>query len=431
MRLVGRSMLNNNYRQPARLADMAAAQHGGQKGDLLVQHVDDDCMEGRETRYTNVHIAVDVRKEVYRILTQDVAPTVIQSKIQDLTNDVTHQYLLALAEELSNVCQGLEIRQQKTDFYHPDVLVLAPRCSDDPEFLTRLEDGCVARDSNVAIMVKNGQVRFGSVAEWTGSQCPLVFLTGFHQPQHLLNNVGCIGPARILTASRTDAARAQFLAKTAERNTEQAAIQVVAKAKEREEIHNDLRRRISQVPVDTLLYIAITRATWGIVVVEPNARKFVQHYVVGKEGRSRSRAGETVTVKSSLNTGMDERVLHKSQFLLEKAKEKQSTNLNMSRKDLSLVPNSVLSMRETQHLDLSVNNLQQLPGELWTLPLTEINLSHNPGLGPVILPILQGASSCTSLKILRLQDVGIKRTKLRSLVNIQFCSLLHESFSSA
>ena len=66
---------------------------------------------------------------------------------------------------------------------------------------------------------------------------------------------------------------------------------VVAKAKELEETHADLLTKISKVPVDTLLYIAITRATWGIIVVEPDARRFVEHYVVGKEGRSRSRAG--------------------------------------------------------------------------------------------------------------------------------------------
>ena len=81
----------------------------------------------------------------------------------------------------------------------------------------------------------------------------------------------------------------------------------MAKAKELEESHKDLEKKISKVPVDTLLYIAITRATWGIIVVEPNARKFVQHYVVGKEGRARSRAGEEFMVKTSLDTSDGDR----------------------------------------------------------------------------------------------------------------------------
>jgi len=115
MRFVGRSMLNNNYRQPARLADMAAAQHGGQKGDLLVQHVDDDCMEGRETRYANVNIGVDVLKRVYRILNQDVVPGAVKSAIQDLSNHVSDQYVLTLAEELSKACAGFTVAKGKHD----------------------------------------------------------------------------------------------------------------------------------------------------------------------------------------------------------------------------------------------------------------------------------------------------------------------------
>lgn len=81
MRFVGRSMLNNNYRQPVRLADMAAAQHGRQKGALLVQHVDGNCMDGRETRCADVNIGVDVRKTVYRILKQDISAADIKRKI--------------------------------------------------------------------------------------------------------------------------------------------------------------------------------------------------------------------------------------------------------------------------------------------------------------------------------------------------------------
>ena len=81
----------------------------------------------------------------------------------------------------------------------------------------------------------------------------------------------------------------------------------VAKAKELEETHTDLLAKLSKVPVDALLYIAITRATWGIIVVEPDARRFVQHYVVGKEGRARSRlspplAGRLSTIRRSCSS---------------------------------------------------------------------------------------------------------------------------------
>ena len=70
-------------------------------------------------------------------------------------------------------------------------------------------------------------------------------------------------------------------------------------------------------------------------------------------------------------------------------------------------------MHETESLDLSVNNLQRLPKGLWTLPLRELNLSHNPGLGRVIKSILKEAAQCTDLTILRLRDVARKGGKLR------------------
>ena len=95
-------------------------------------------------------------------------------------------------------------------------------------------------------------------------------------------------------------------------------------------------------------------------------------------------------------------------MLLNTTKGTHLTRLNLSAKDLSLVPDSVLGMQETQRLDLSVNNLQRLPKGLWTLPLRELNLSHNPGLGRDILLILKGAARCTDLTILRLQDVARK-----------------------
>lgn len=375
---------------------------------------------------------------------------------------MSHENVLAVAEELIKACAGFTVAKGKHDLRRPDVLVLAPRCSDDPEFLTRLEHGCVARDKNVKMLVNSGQIRFGGVGEWTGSQCPLVVLTGFHQPYHLLNNVGCIGPERILAASSVEVDRGKILAKAAQPNdrpwsrdnVRKPAMKVVAKAKELEETHAHLLTKISKVPVDTLLYIAITRATWGIIVVEPDARRFVQHYVVGKEGRARSRAGEEFMVKTSLDTSdgdrdvqerrsirrmharrfaqhyvlgkngrwvvntevnsvvkpswnsFEPRIMHRSQVLLERREETQAHYMNMSGKDLSLVPDSVLDMDDTHCLDLSVNNLQRLPKGLWSLPLRELNLSHNRALGRALLLILKEAASCTGLEKLWLRDVS-------------------------
>ena len=50
--------------------------------------------------------------------------------------------------------------------------------------------------------------------------------------------------------------------------------------------------KMAQIPVDTLLYIAVTRATWGLSVVEPFPRRFAAHYQIGVEGRSLSRAAD-------------------------------------------------------------------------------------------------------------------------------------------
>ena len=42
--LVITGLLNNNYRQPAQIADMTAPPHGGQAGDLLVQQIDGEYL---------------------------------------------------------------------------------------------------------------------------------------------------------------------------------------------------------------------------------------------------------------------------------------------------------------------------------------------------------------------------------------------------
>ena len=325
------------------------------------------------------------------------------------------------------------MRKRAKDFRRPDLLVLAPRCSDDPDFLKRLEAGCVARDKKIDLLVRSGQIRFGGVGQWTGSDCPLVVLTGFHQPYHLLTNVGCIGAGRVLAASRAEADREKIRRRAAQHNVyfgsndlvKKTAAAVVTTATELEEFDTELQKKVSKVPVDTLLYIAITRATWGIIVVEPDARRFVQHFVVGKTGRRVSRAGKKFVAKSSLHqdqTGdMDipqPRLLHGSQVLLNDTTNTHATNINLSGKDLSLVPNSVISMRQTECLDLSVNNLQRLPKQLWSLPLRELNLSYNHYLGRGMLRFLKEAGCCTTLKKLWLRDVSTTGEKLNSGENV-------------
>jgi len=167
-----------------------------------------------------------------------------------------------------------------------------------------------------------------------------------------------------------------------------------------------LTTRLSEIPVDTLLYIAITRATWGLCVVEPHAKRFVEHYVIGVEGRRRSREDEPFLVRSSVDEGKaetTEKLLHGGLLLRDPASTAKV--MNMSGKDLALMPECVFEMGDTEVLDLSVNNLRRLPSKLWALPLRELNLSHNPCLGRVLLPALREAARCTSLEILELRDV--------------------------
>ena len=68
-------------------------------------------------------------------------------------------------------------------------------------------------------------------------------------------------------------------------------------------------------------------------------------------------------------------------------------------------PKCILDMKNITCLDLSVNNLQRLPDELWGLPLYELNLSHNPSLGRTLLSSLDEAAGCTTLKKLLLRNV--------------------------
>ena len=74
-------------------------------------------------------------------------------------------------------------------------------------------------------------------------------------------------------------------------------------------------------------------------------------------------------------------------------------------KDLAVIPNNVIYAKKTKRLDLSNNNLQQLATELWNLPLRELDLSHNPHLGWILVEALKEAARCGSLEILSLRDI--------------------------
>ena len=131
-----------------------------------------------------------------------------------------------------------------------------------------------------------------------------------------------------------------------------------------------LENRLKQIPVDTLLYIAVTRATWGLSVVEPSPRRFAAHYQIGVEGRSLSRAGKPFTAHWSYVSDENvpkSRMLRNAQVLLDE--DSENTSINFSGKDLELVPKCVIDLVGTEILDLSVNNLKRLPNDLWNLPL--------------------------------------------------------------
>ena len=167
-----------------------------------------------------------------------------------------------------------------------------------------------------------------------------------------------------------------------------------------------LENRLKQIPVDTLLYIAVTRATWGLSVVEPFPRRFAAHYQIGVEGRSLSRAGKPFTARWSYVSDENvpkSRMLRNAQVLLDE--DSENTSINFSGKDLELVPKCVIDLVGTEILDLSVNNLKRLPSDLWNLPLHTLNVSYNPSLGRVLLLVLDGAARCKSLQQLRLRAV--------------------------
>ena len=421
MQFVSRGFLDSNYRQPACIADVSACQHagGGQKGALQIHYVDQDSVSGREIHCAHVEMGVNVKQTVRRIIHQDI--TTARKSMQKLTDRVREAYVVALTKELIEATACVIARKKsKKESEHPDVLVLAPRCSDDPDFVPQLKRDCLKQNSRIRQLSKNGQLQFGTVGEWTGSDCPLVILTGFHQPYHLLTNVGCIGHDDILTASVVEGERQKavwdvfgylelLLEYDAQVKYKNFCDRVAGEWELFEERNSILETRLKKIPVDTLLYIAVTRATWGLSVVEPFAKRFVAHYQIGTKGRSLSRAGEPFTAKwSDDSVGPDEegpnsRVLRNGQILLDT--DDESKSLNMSGKDLELVPQCVIDLVDTKILDLSVNRLKRLPSDLWNLPLRTFDISYNPSLGRVLLSVLEGASQCTSLQELRLRAV--------------------------
>ena len=425
MEFIARGFLDSNYRQPACLADVATTQHagGGQKGALQIHHVDPDSVSGRAVRYEHVEIDVDVRTVVRALVHQDV--TSARKSMQKLTDKVFEAYVVALTKELieATACV-IEGKKSKKQCGHPDVLVLAPGCSDDPEFVHRLKQKCVKQNGRIRQLVKNDQIQFGTVGEWTGSDCPLVILTGFHQPYHLLANVGCYRRDDLLSVSAAESERLEALENIAGTSEDiklrrrynpvfrdnwnkfylsECGGEERAMLEQRQSI---LESRLKQIPVDTLLYIAVTRATWGLSVVEPFPRRFAAHYQIGVEGRSLSRAGKPFTAHWSYVSDENvpkSRMLRNAQVLLDE--DSENTSINFSGKDLELVPKCVIDLVGTEILDLSVNNLKRLPNDLWNLPLHTLDVSYNPSLGRVLLLVLDGAARCKSLQQLRLRAV--------------------------
>ena len=420
MKYVARGFLDSNYRQPACIADVAASQHtgGGQKGALQIHHVDSDSVQGRATRYANVQLGVNIKKAVCRLLHQNAGTA--RKCMKKLTNAVCEAYVHALTKELLETTACIdEVKKSKKLSEQPDVLVLAPRCSDDPQFITRLKDGCLKQSARIKQLTKDGYIQFGTVGEWTGSDSPMVVLTGFHQPYHLLTNVGCFDRDDILAASVAEMERLVALRDLNSNAVEDSVFNNALdkylletewiEPEQLEEQHSLLESRMVEIPVDTLLYIGVTRATWGLTVVEPLARRFAAHYKIGTEGRALSRAGKPFTAHWSDNSAATDgerpksRVLHNAQVLLDEEIERNA--LNLSGKDLALIPRFVIDLDKTEILDLSVNKLQELPSGLWNLPLRTLDLSYNPRLGRVLLSIFKGAARCSSLKELRLRDV--------------------------
>jgi len=405
MEVVARGFLDSNYRQPARIADVAASQHsgGGQKGAVEIHHVDDDSVDGRAIRYADVKLSVNMKHAVRRLVNLDA--TTARKRMQELTDAVCDEYVVPLTKELveATACVN-EVKRNKKLSAHPDVLVLAPRCADDPRFIDRLKVNCLKRNSRIAQLTNNGQIQFGTVGEWTGSDSPLVIITGFHQPYHLLTNVGCFARDHILAASLAEIKKWKKRSTYVDGGRLRMLYdgEVSSKIKQLGQQHTVLAGRLVEIPVDTLLYIAVTRATWGLSVVEPFARRFAAHYQIGKKGR---RAGKSVTVQWSDDSDghPKSRVLRNAQVLVDPDSDDKS--LNMSGKDLDSVPKCVLDLQDTEMLNLSVNNLQRLPSDLWNLPLRTVDLSYNPCLGQALLSVFTGAAKCVSLQKLHLRAV--------------------------
>ena len=87
----------------------------------------------------------------------------------------------------------------------------------------------------------------------------------------------------------------------------------------------------------------------------------------------------------------------------------------MSGKDLESIPKCILDLHDIELLDLSVNNLQRLPSDLWKMPLRTLNLSYNQRLGRVLVSVFKGAAQCLSLEELHLRAVVAKDIVVSSL----------------
>ena len=307
--------LDANYRNPVSVVDCALAQFGGQSGDRTLQHIDPEAIEGRAIQYE------DVALPTATTTTFDfLAMLPWKDAFWKVVLDTTSAYAHALTKPLLDACECLDPATPAAP-YRPDILVLAPHCSDDAEFLSRLRDECLKRlaamgsAAPVQDLLKTGQLQFGSVEEWTGADCPVVIVTGFHQPHYLLVNKGV------------------YLQK-------------------------------GGVPVDAALYIALTRSTLCVYVVEPQAQSFVEHMKIGLESRQASGA---VLVQSSV-PGKKAMYLNNEQRVLSNDKREEVTSFDFTGHHLETIPEQVfIRPGIVESLNISQNAFSSISSRLGEL----------------------------------------------------------------
>jgi hypothetical protein len=143
---------------------------------------------------------------------------------------------------------------------------------------------------------------------------------------------------------------------------------------------------------DPLAYIAMTRATYGTVVVEPNAARFARHYVIraveggGYEATGDAALGDVVVVVDASGRP-----------------RLWPRNVNLAEQGLVAVPSELLEPLRAGSLvtlNLSANQLASLPEEMGGLvSLVELDLEGNQ-----LTSLPEGVGGLVSLETLNLQE---------------------------